>query len=160
MPTTYATPAKAPTASVATVARNRLGTSDMNTSEAPAPTMAGPKTRLRDRSPSAFGPSATPSAMPAKMAPNSRAYAASPPPSTDPANRRPRAMIAPPAASAPSMPTSRPRARGVRPMKAKPSRRLPSTVGAPSATVRCTGLGRSFSRKTVPAANRNVAALT
>ncbi len=128
MPTTYATPAKPPTRIVATTARNRFGTSAMKVSDAPAPTIDGPNTRRRDRSPSALGPSATPSAMPRNIEPNSSPYAASPPARTDSANSRPSAMIAPPAARAPSMPTSSPRAKGVPPMKRRPSRMLASSV--------------------------------
>ncbi len=72
-PTTYASPAKAPSSSVASTARASTGTSASTTRQVPAAVMVGPRTRRRDRSPSAIGPSATPAAMPTKTVPNSRA---------------------------------------------------------------------------------------
>ena len=123
--------------------------------------MAGPNARLRDSSPSSRGPAPTPAAMPRNTAPNSRPYAAWPPPSTVTANSCPCAMIAPPAASEPSMPTSSPRISGVCRANATPSRRLASTVGGGSPSGRGATFGLGMSRpQTVAAANRKVAALT
>ncbi len=138
-------PAKKPTSSVDSTARNRFGTSAMHTRASPAPTMAGPKARRRDRSPSSRGPAPTPPAMPRNTDPNSSPYAACPPPTTVSANSCPCAMIAPPAASEPSMPTSRPRTSGSCRAKARPSVRLASTLGAgsPAALGATFGLGIS-----------------
>ena len=118
-------PAKKPTISVASTARTRFGTSAMTTSDEP-----GADDRRAERRGVARQLAEQPRARadPAGDAEEDRAeqqavggVAAA---EHRPANSWPCAMIAPPAANAPSIPTSRPRTSGVCRANAQPSRRL------------------------------------